>query len=172
MSDCTTPWANMAPDGLILPIVTELAGCVEAALEQRGFTDPCFYGIVAGQSVDSTHIGEEGGWMAWVREGEIAVAAETAQKCGVSLTVDIEVGFLTCYPVEADGSALSVDQNLGIVQIVDAARMALLSGIQCCEWQKYPAPAAREVDHSLTRWAPVGPLGQIIGGAWYLTIDF
>lgn len=159
-------------DLTILPVLTRLAGCIETTYTQREFGKPCFFGIVAGNAVDPSHIGEDGGWMAWVRMGEIAVASTTQpQKCRVPLVVDVEVGYLTCYPASPEGEPLTVEQNLAVAADVHAGMAMLRSAILCCEdWPKHPETGV-VTEFNLTRWAPLGPFGLVVGGAWYLTIE-
>lgn len=168
---CLDNLQDISPDVTILPPLLRLVGCIESTFEERGLKDLCFLGVVAGTVVDSTYIGEDGGMMAWVRAGEATVQpTEMPQKCGVPLSIEVEVGFLTCYPVNEDGEPMTLEQNLQVVSIVQAAMVALRRAILCCSWKRN-SDTGKEVDVDLTRWAPAGPIGGVVGGAWYLTMD-
>lgn len=161
--------AELVQDNRILPVLTRLMGCVESEITAAGI-DTCFAGIVSGAMADSTAVTDEA--MVWVRMGEVTpVVAEgrpNVMSCGVELQVTVEVGFLTCYPVDPDGDALGVDENLEITMTVNAALMALHRAINCCEW--LAAPNGRKAIYDVTSWTPAGPLGRVVGGAWSVQI--
>ena len=163
----------LTPDNKIQPILTRLTGCVETATTAAGF-EPCFLGLVSGLMADGTHVSDESGPMFWVRMGEVTPVISEGRPnimtCGVELEVNVEVGFLTCYPVEADGAALTVEQNLAIVNEVNAAMMALHRAINCgCAWTKDPV-TQRKTPYDVVSWTPAGPIGGVIGGAWSMTM--
>lgn len=163
----------LIPDTRILPVLTRLTGCVETEVTAAGF-NPCFLGLVSGVMTDSTHVSDTSGPMFWVRMGEITPVVREGQpnvmSCNVGMEVEVEVGFLTCYPVEADGSPLSVEQNLAVTAEVHAAMMALHRAINCgCAW--VTAPNGRKVVYDVTSWVPAGPLGGVVGGAWSMRIS-
>lgn len=165
------------PDGLvqdtrILPVLTRLMGCLET--EMAAAKIPlCFSGIVSGQLADSTPVGPETDSMVWLRQGEISPVLREGQptvtSCGVGLQVDVEIGFLTCYPVEPDGDPLDVDQNLEITTLVNAAMMALFKAIACCNWPENPTSHVKAT-MNVTGWNPAGPIGGVIGGTWALQV--
>ena len=163
----------LRPDTRIQPILTRLTGCVETELKAAGFPDMCFLGLVSGIMADGTHVTGESGPMAWVRQGEITPVVTEGQpnvmSCATEMEVDVEVGYLTCYPVEADGSPLTVEQNLQIFTEVNAAMMALHRAINCgCAWVK--DPGGRRHVYDVISWAPAGPIGGAIGGAWSMKV--
>lgn len=161
------------PEGLVLdtrvlPVLTRLTGCLITALDEAGI-QTCFAGIVPGSLADSTPVGPETDSMLWVRQGQITpIVAEdrpNIMSCGIELQVDIEIGFLTCYPVEEGADPLDVMQSLELANFVSAAMMALFKGLACCNWQEDPV-THRKITYDVTAWTPTGPMGGVVGGIW------
>jgi hypothetical protein len=171
MVDCLTLPGELVHDTRVLPVLTRLMGCVEQAMTEAGIPT-CFSGIVSGTMADSTPVGPETDPMVWLRQGEVTPivveGAPNVMSCGIQLEVNVEIGFLTCYPVSADGDPLDVDENLAIASLVSAAMVALFKAIACCDWLK--ATNGVKAAYDVTGWAPAGPIGGVVGGAWTLQV--
>ena len=154
------------------PALTRLVGALETELPDWGIST-CFLGLVAGTAIDPLILGDGSqGDAVWVRMGEVVPTFQSegqlSAECGSKLRMDLEVGFITCYPLDGDGDALTADQNIEIADHVNAAMLALYTTLGCRPWRKNDN--GTEVDFQITRWAPAGPIGASIGGAWYLQI--
>lgn len=166
---CTDLPTGLVQDNRVLPVLTRLMGCIEQKIAEAGI-ETCFSGIVSGSMADATAVDDKP--MVWLRMGEVTpVVAEgrpSVMSCGIEMEVNVEVGFFTCYPVDPEGAPLSVEENLCITMIVNAAMMALHRAINCCDW--LAAPGRNKVVYDVTGWTPAGPQGGIVGGAWAVQI--
>lgn len=146
-------------------VMTALATCLCAEIQEAGLTPPCFCGVVPGQTTIQEYVGDcdthDG--MAWVRLANaypavgVGIAAETPGSCGASLGFDVEVGVARAYPIQEE--ALSEAQTLASTEGQVAAMMAARKAILCCS-------AYGGKDFILGQWTPIGPLGGLVGGSW------
>jgi hypothetical protein len=77
--------------------------------------------------------------------------------CTTAIGFDLEVGALRCVPVHEDGSGLEPAETLDMALTTTADMAALHHAIACC----FDPPILL-----LTEWAPLGPQGGCVGGAW------
>lgn len=142
-----------------------LTGCVKDSLRQAEIT-VCGVFLTTGQNV--TIDAPPGESMSWVRLVDITVAqteTPSGTTCTTPWTVSVEVGITHCWPLQED--PLTVDQHLAAQVKVDDSMMALYKGIACCpDW----LPTGKK-GMTVVRWAPIGPQGGIVGGAWLLTFE-
>ena len=166
----TTPaGAQIEPcsDLRAFPKLLLLLACVQKKLEECPF-DLCWLGVQPGDSADLTPVGESGS-MAWVRLAGVfpvrsEIGVDNRVRCTSRLNMSIEVGFATCYPINDDGSPLSVNEDLEIAESVSRAMMALWAAVVCCEWDE---KNTREVG----QWQPLGPMGGVVGGIWSVDVE-
>ena len=156
----------MKPDLRISPWLSAIVGCVETTFTDAEI-DLLWLSEVSGNGVDASPIlvGERGS-MAWVRLGAVtpATAAQgQGTRCSTRLLVTVEAGFLTCYPVPDDGSCVEPAEQALLSATVNAAMLALLKAIICCDWH---VGATAKPDVNLIGWTPNGPQGAVIGGVW------
>lgn len=152
----------MREDSRFWPLLTELASCLCAEIAAAGLPEPCFCGVVPGDAMAldyCTDCGEKCG-MAWVRVVSMNVAdvgIEGGNPCTAPLEATIEVGVARCAPMPDDqGNPPSMADQLEATRVMMADQAAALRAIRCC--------SSRDFD--VQQWAPAGPQGGCVGGAW------
>lgn len=170
MADCTQP-ARYTPDRRVTPHLVALAGCVETQLKSANLVT-CFGGVVSGDGVDMSEIGESGA-MWWVRLANLTVTAPGGEgngtpACKPVFLANVGVGYATCYPINEDGRAMSEEQQLASSDLVHAAMMALYRAMACCDWYATGSGIGRI---AVVTWTPSGPNGGVLGGEWLLQIE-
>lgn len=161
--------ATLREDKRFYPLLVKLAGCLCNELAEAGL-ETCFCGVVGGTSVDISRVSPEDGGVGWVRLSTIApiydqtgVAPSTL--CGVRMRARVEVGYADCYPINDDGSPLSLEDELDAVRRHQAGAEAAFRAAFCCDW----------VDNKrrLTpgEWLPGGPEGGVLWSAWNVEVE-
>jgi hypothetical protein len=162
---------DYTPDRRVTPHLVALAGCVGEKLEQSGIVT-CWGGVVAGDSLDLSEIGEDGAaW--WVRLANLTIGAPGGQAngtvtCKPIMLANIGVGYATCYPISPDGEPLTPEQQLSLSDLVHAAMMALYRGMACCTWHQGNVGVGQV---TVVTWTPQGPQGGVLGGEWLLQFE-
>ena len=111
------PKNTFCPDRNYFPRVLKLLGCMDDEFK-KCHIDLCYLGPVSGTNVDASYVGEDGS-MAWVRVDHVSNENSIgASNCVTTLTVYLEVGFITCTPVHEDGSPLTLDENIELTQLM------------------------------------------------------
>lgn len=158
----------MKADTRVSPWTSAIVGCVQTSLADADIPVVWLAEII-GNGVDASPImvGDRGN-MAWVRLVSLTPVQETTSrgtKCAVRLQATVEVGFLTCYPVPDDGSCIEPEEQAALSALVNAAMLALLKAVVCCDWAD-SMPTKRKPEVTLIGWTPNGPQGALIGGVW------
>lgn len=158
------------PDRRVTPHMVALAGCVENKLKESGIAT-CWGGIVTGDGVDLSEIGESGA-MWWVNIAAVAVGNTDGSRsgkpsCKPTWFVTATVGYATCYPINDNGEALEPKQQLDLSNLVNAAMMALHRAVSCCDWKD--SYGVGEV--VVLSWTPQGPMGGVLGGQWTVQVQ-
>lgn len=151
--------------------VAGLAECLCAQIATEGMTEPCFCGVLAGDTVVNDYIGsctDTRNGMAYVRlitgapTTGIGVQDTTLNNCAADLGFDLEVGILRSVNLapNRDGSPPTPAQQLAWAQTQMNEMEAMRRAIMCC---------AVLGDFILNEYTPVGPAGGVIGGFWTLS---
>lgn len=159
---------EVATPGYVAAMLVELSDCVCEQLSTVGAGPTCWCGLWHGQAVSWDYCGECSGGvcgMGWVRlvsifpYGTFPVATVDLH-CQAPLAAQVEVGAMRCLPLmEQDGSLPSAEV-IGDAALSSAAdAFALYRAVQCCTPGKELAVAG---------YAPQGPLGGCVGGAWQI----
>lgn len=163
--------ADYTDDTVVWPLALALAECLCTAIRGRNLPEPCFCGVIPGNQValdyctdcDSTACG-----MAWVRVAGIAPRLSAvgmtapSTNCNVALEASFEVGIVRCAPMFGpDGAPPSLAAQLDAARLQMADMAAALAAASCC---------FKGRDVRLDGWAPIGPLGACLGGAWMVTV--
>lgn len=159
-------------DTRFYPLLVKLAGCLCNELEASGL-ETCFCGVTSGNSVDISRVSPESGGMGWVRLTGIApyqqvsgTATGAASLCSPRLSAQIEVGYADCYPIDDDGLALSLEDELDAVRRHMAGSEAAFRAAFCCDWL---SNARRRLTQG--GWAPGGPEGGVLWSTWNLSVE-
>lgn len=158
-----TPAPPVCDDQRIFPRLIDLLGCLKGEFDACGY-DLCYLGLQSGQLADLTAIGESGS-MGWVRLASMSPMTADTRTCSFRLTVEIEVGFATCYDISEDGQARSVQEDLALAKTLIDAQMLLLRALTCCTWTQ------SRKDYVIDNWQPIGPEGLVVGGTWTARFD-
>jgi len=146
------------------PILSELLGCAEAALDPpvaRAYIAP-------GNTVAWDDCCNGQVWVRLLFLESLALAkmgATHMDPCGLVWTATFGIGVLRCSSTIDDrGEIASADalSNEALQMLADEA--ALCQAIYCCN----VAPLNR---YELTRWDPLGPEGGCVGGEWTMTMQ-
>ena len=163
---------TLVADERIWPIALELASCLCRELTDAGGPKTCFCGIIPGDNVAFDYCAPCSGdtcGMAWVRLAGVVPMQNmsfgyvTPNRCAPVLMGVFEVGVLRCAPtMTEDGNPPTMAQQLdaATLQASDMAASGRAAG--CCFGNE------REV--TLGGWAPIGPQGGCLGGAWTVSI--
>lgn len=159
----------VAVTNLVFDRLTDLAACLCAQIEKDGGPEPCFCGVIPGDAAVGDYAGDcdEKCGMAWVRlvaaypATGVGVADETAGNCSASLGFDVEVGILRCIPIHDDGSPLTPEEATDATTLQVADMLTMWRAITCCE-------AITSKDYILGGYAPMGPLGGLVGGGFQI----
>lgn len=155
---------QVVDDTAAWPIITHLTECLCRQVALAGLGSMCICSPMPGAGVAADYV-EDGQGMAWVRLAGAypSVAFPTLDETGVCwspLAIALEVGVLLCAPVIGErGELPGVVDQMQTTRLQMAALAAMRKAVQCC----FPA-SARDV--VLGAYAPVGPEGGVVGGAW------
>lgn len=148
-------------------VMTQLAACLCAQIREDGSPEPCFCGIVAGDTAIGDYAGEceeEGTCgMAWVRlttaypATGVGVVSEEVGNCSSTLGYELEVGILRCFPVNDDGNPPTAAEMLAAAEQQHADLLTMHRAIFCCS-------AVSSKDSIVSTYTPSGPLGGLYGG--------
>lgn len=145
-------------------ILIELADCLCREIKDRGMPDPCFCGVLPGDEAPLVWCNACEGGQAWVRL--IGVGTPNADidipmnRCMGVLAVQIEMGMVFGWlPVDEDGEAKDMSDNLAAVERQTAEMDVMYRVLTCCNLT---------IDESVSNlgYAPVGPNGTCLGGVW------
>lgn len=153
-------------DTRIQPLILNLLSAIETKFKE-GDIGLGWLGPQSGALTDLTPMGD-GCTMGWVRTTSITPISSQnalAGQCFVRLSLDLEVGYATCYQINADGSPHTPDEDIEQMIEVTNAQMLLLEAILCGDW--YPHP--KNID--VITWTPAGPDGGAVGGAWQISVE-
>lgn len=164
---------ELREDTLFYPLLVTLAGCLCTELEQAGL-ETCFCGVTSGASVDISRVSPENGGMGWVRLASIVPSMQQAASggagglnlCTPQLSAQIEVGYADCYPIDADGLALSLEDELDAVRRHMAGAQAAYRAAFCCDWLRN---SKRRLSQG--SWAPGGPEGGVLWSTWTMSVE-
>jgi len=149
--------------------ITELATCVCAQIVADGLPDVCFCGVIPGEAASAMYQGNcaKKCGMAWVRLVAVAPAAgvgvptETPGNCAVGIGYEVEVGVLRCTPIGTATEPPTPAQLLGAAELQHADMMSMRRAVYCCTGSR---------DWILGTYAPMGPGGGMVGGAWSVSM--
>jgi uncharacterized repeat protein (TIGR04076 family) len=161
-------------DTRIWPLTTKLASCLCAELAASGGPEPCFCGVLAGDSVAYDYCspcqGDQCG-MAWVRLASIIpMPSNTANsgltlpgRCAPALVGIFEVGVLRCAPtLTEDGQLPDMAVQLAAAELQASDMAAAGRAAACCFTD------GRIV--TVGEWSPAGPIGGCLGGSWSVSV--
>lgn len=161
--------AELREDPRFYPLLVKLAGCLCNELDAAGL-ETCFCGVVGGASVDISRVNPDDGGIGWVRlvgitpvPSQMTGTAPSAL-CNTHLSAQVEVGYADCYPINDDGSPLSLDEELDAVRRHQAGVHAAFKAAFCCDWidnRRRLTPG---------QWTPGGPEGGVLWSAWTLEV--
>lgn len=155
-------------------LLTELAACLCAQIQNDGLVTPCWCGVYPGSQVVADFMpecfGTEGvsDGMAWARLVTAYPAfapgrpvEDPAESSVAGIGYDIEVGIARSISLDEDGTTVEVAAASVADQLDDmlAARRA----IQCCV-------ALERGDFILGQYTPFGPQGGMVGGGWTVMV--
>lgn len=156
-----------------------IAECLCGKNAENGLPPLCFCGIIAGETAyDATGIGEgcdeddenAGCGQAWVRlvsaypSSNVGQADVMPGNCGNGFGFDLEIGMLRCIRIEEEGGVLPAEEMLEAVQLQVADMLTMQQALLCCE-------ALKMEDFVLGQYAPIGPMGGLVGGTWLISVS-
>jgi len=153
----------------LLTLLPALADCLEAQMEAAGLPPVCFLGVIPGQALIADYSGdcEDVCGMAWVRVATyypsqtIGAQDITLGNCAAGLGADIEVGILRCMPMDED--PITEEEALEVYRLQFKDAEAARKAIVCCD-------QLHRRDYILGAYAPMGPLGGMVGGVWRASV--
>lgn len=153
-------------------VLNDLAACLCAQIETRGGPQPCFCGVIPGDGVIAEYAADctTRNGVAWVRTGSMypsvtpGVADQRPGNCATGTGIDIEIGILREQQAYMESDVITAQQAAAAVdlQLKDAETIRL--AIECCS-------ALNTEDYVLGLYAPMGPLGGLVGGAWTIHLS-
>lgn len=167
----------MIEDLRIWPLTVRLAGCLCEELADAGGPPLCFCGVVPGEAAAYDYCSpcDSGGCgMAWVRlagvvplntvsTGSFAGVVPGGGRCAPALAAVYEVGVLRCAPTLDGGELPDVATQLTAAHLQASDMAAAGRAAACCFKSD-----GRFID--VGGWAPLGPAGGCLGGAWTVTV--
>lgn len=156
----------MAEDVSIKPLLLELSACLCAEV---GTTDLCFCGVVAGQGIPASFVGECNG-AAYVRLVTAFYSSsfptpDATPTCNSALAFTIAVGVLRpAVQMDDYGNIDSAAVEALSLQVLDDAASARRA-IRCCLADKFD-----DIDHVMGEWTPIEDDG-VAGGEWTVTVE-
>lgn len=168
----------MKEDTRIWPLALALASCLCQELKESGGPEPCFCGVLAGESAAWDYCQPCDGdlcGMAWVRIANVAplqsasISATGAgpilfNRCAPALAVAFEVGVLRCAPtLGPEGQLPSMADQLEAAALQASDMAASGRAAACCFKDD-----GRFV--AVNQWLPLGPEGGCLGGSWSVTV--
>jgi hypothetical protein len=152
--------------------LTDLATCLCRQITENGGPETCFCGVIPGDAAIQDYAGDcaTGCGMAWVRlvsmmpMSGVDLQNTDPGNCSSEVGAIVEVGIMRCIgsgdqrrTAPKDAELLRATEQ----QIKDALTMR--QAIACC-------PSIDSKDFILGAYAPMGPMGGLVGGAWSLTV--
>jgi hypothetical protein len=161
----------------ISPILTAISACVCAQLEDDGLPPTCVCTPMPGQGIAADYgydCKSDADGMAWTRlvnaypasspgvQGQAGQGGQIPQKCGTLLGVTIEVGIIRSIQVaDTRGRPVPPQVMADSVAQQNGDMMAMYKAFNCCE-------VLADLDWALGVYAPAGPQGGVVGGAWQI----
>jgi hypothetical protein len=163
--------AEFREDAGIYPLLIELAGCLEAELEESGLHPVSYLALMPGFEVAFDAGNDEDCGQGWVKllnaypAGDSFPEPDSVGTCISLLGFEVEVGIVRCLPVADDsGNPPSVEDNLLATRNQLADMAAMHRAIRCCL-------GTGDRNYVLGTYNPYGPLGGIVGGTWTFRIQ-
>jgi hypothetical protein len=165
-------------DNMVFSQMAAIAECLCGQIAENELPPLCFCGIIAGETAyDATGIGEgcdeddddAGCGQAWVRlvaaypSSNVGQADVMPGNCGNGFGFDLEVGILRCIRIEEEGGVLPAEEMLEAVQLQIADMLTMQQALKCCG-------SLNNEDFVLGQYAPIGPMGGLVGGTWLISI--
>lgn len=164
----------------ISPILTDLSACVCAQLADSGLPPTCVCTPMPGAGIAADYAYDcktDRDGMSWVRlvNSYPAIApgvqaqqgqGQTPLRCGSLFGFTVELGIIRSIEVaDQRGRALPPQKMADAVTQQNGDMMAMYKAVNCCD-------SLKDLDWALGVYAPAGPQGGIVGGAWqiYVTI--
>lgn len=149
-----------------MDILSELAACLCAQIEEDESPRTCFCGIVFGEAAAQSYSGNcrDACGMAWVRlaamypMSAIGEQDTTLGNCGKEFGVDIEMGVMRCVNVGDERGNPPTQESLykeSLQAMADARSM--YRAVYCCA-------AIDTMDVIVGQYTPLGPAGGLAGG--------
>lgn len=151
---------------MISRLLTDLAACLCAQIQEDGLPEPCFCGVMPGARVAYDYVNgcEEQDGMAWTRltlaypAGGVGRVDSSIRNCNTGLGVDIEIGILRRAPtLDENRNPPDEASQLGSTDLQTADMLAMFKAIQCCF-------AESDRDYIIGAYRPFGPEGFAVGG--------
>lgn len=150
----------------VMTLLTSLSACLCGEVQKRvnaGDMDAlCFCGVLPGNEVPFDYASEG---MAWVRVSMITpMPVETSGRvCAMEYDVTVQMGMLRCAPtIDDNGDLPDVEEMLTSTGAQHRDMGLMHQVITCCD-------TGIGSDPVIIDYAPVGPEGGIVGGAWSAT---
>lgn len=159
----------MVEDASIWPAMTALISCLCSQLQLDGLPPVCICSPMPGEAIATDYVSEDAG-MAWVRlvqawPSTSFPAVDPGPGCGAPLAFGLELGVAYCAPgPDEDGGPPDLVAQFEATRLQVAAMNTMRRAIACC------FPNRRAADVVLATYAPMGPEGGVVGGAWTLTV--
>lgn len=152
-------------------MLSDLAGCLCATLSAASTPEPCFCGVVPGETVlaDLASGCDTRNGVAWVRIASAYPSVTVGQadtrpgNCATGSGLDIEVGVLREVAAYLEPEAVTEAESLAAALLQHDDMASILKAIRCCT-------TLDPNDYIVGQYRPMGPLGGMIGGAWMLHV--
>jgi len=155
--------------------MVKLAGCLQDEIVASGLPQPCFIGVVEGDSaaLDCDSCGGGACGAAWVRlssafPSQSFPIQDSVATCATRLAFVLEVGITRCFSPFADeyGRQPSIEDHMNATRLQMADMSAMRRAIACCLGDE----EYEDIDYILGQYTPVPFMGGCGGGTWELTI--
>lgn len=149
--------------------MTLLAACLCNQIREDESPEPCFCGILPGDSAVGDYAGtcpEGPCGMAWARlitsypSKGVGLVDEGVGNCGNELGFDVEIGILRCFPYNEDPEQPpTAEEMLAAAEQQHKDMLTMQRAVYCCE-------AVPNKGSILSTYTPSGPLGGLYGGTF------
>jgi len=143
-------------------IVIELADCLCQEIRNRDMPEPCFCGVLPGDTAPLVYCNACEGGQAWVRLVGIGEPEQVIplNNCVGILAVQIEMGMVFGWlPVDDDGEPKDMAASLAATERQINEMDVMFTALTCC------GLSIQEKVSALS-YTPVGPDGTCLGGIW------
>lgn len=163
-------------------VLNDLRKCLITELEDpaNGVPRPCVVTVAPGDVVTPEYEGdcsdssdpdqETTCGLAWVRlanaypAGVVGAQDTTVGNCNTSIGFDINMGITRCYDPGEAREGPSEDDLTDVANLAIADMLIMKKAIRCCG-------ALTSKEYILHAYAPIGPVGERVGGSWTISVS-